>query len=312
MSILVVGSVAYDDVETAAERRSDVLGGAASYFSVAAAKYAPVRLCGVVGDDFRAADRARIAAAGVDLAGLERRPGRTFRWLGRYDETFGAADTINTDLGVFASWRPVVPLAYLDSELLFLANIDPDIQLAVRGQLPASRFVALDTMNYWIGQKRDTLLQVVANVDLVCLNEGEIRQLCETPNVIAAARTLLGRGPAAVVVKRAEHGATLFTADGIFWCPAYPVERVVDPTGAGDSFAGGLVGSLAAAERIDGAALRRAVVEGSVCASFTVESFGIDRLQAASATELGQRRAALKAIVDVAGTGVPFALYEGR
>lgn len=312
MPILVVGSVAYDDVETATDRRTGVLGGAASYFSVAAAKYGAVRLCGVVGDDFAASDGERIAGAGVDLAGLERRAGRTFRWLGRYDETFGAAETINTDLGVFAEWRPAVPDAFADSELLFLANIDPEIQLAVRSQLPRSRFVALDTMNYWISQKREALLRIVAAVDLLCVNEAEIRQLFGTPNVIAAARSLLGHGPSAVVVKRAEHGATLFTADGIFWCPAYPVERVVDPTGAGDTFAGGLMGALARTDRIDIGTLRRAVVEGAVCASFAVESFGVDRLLAATPVELAERRAALRGMVDVEGTGAARPLYDGR
>ena len=229
MSILVVGSLAYDDVHTAVEHRSDVLGGAASYFAVAAARHAPVRLVGVIGDDFAASDVDRIAAAGVDLHGLERRPGRSFRWLGRYDETFGAAETINTDLGVFADWTPTVPAAYRDSDYVFLANIDPDIQLAVREQLPAARFVALDSMNYWITTKREALLRVIARVDLVCLNEAEIRQLWGRPDISAGARDLLALGPRAVVVKRAEHGATLYSDDGMFWCPAYPVARVVDP-----------------------------------------------------------------------------------
>jgi len=299
MSILVVGSLAYDDVYTPVEHRSDVLGGAASYFAVAAARHAPVRLVGVIGDDFAESDVGRIAAAGVDLHGLERRRGRSFRWLGRYDETFGAAETINTDLGVFADWKPTVPEAYRDSEYVFLANIDPEIQLAVREQLPAARFVALDSMNYWITTKREALLRVIAQVDLVCLNEAEIRQLRGRPDIAAGARDLLALGPRAVVVKRAEHGATLYSADGMFWCPAYPVARVVDPTGAGDTFAGGLVGALARADAIGGSDLRRAVVQGTVSASFAVESFSIDRLASATDAEATGRCAELAALVSI-------------
>jgi sugar/nucleoside kinase (ribokinase family) len=299
MSILVVGSLAYDDVYTPAEHRTAVLGGAASYFAVAAARYAPVRLVGVIGDDFAEADVRRIAAAGVDLQGLERRPGRSFRWLGRYDDSFGAAETINTDLGVFGDWRPVVPAAYRDSEYVFLANIDPEIQLAVREQLPDARFAALDSMNYWITTKRDALLRAIARVDLVCLNEAEIRQLWGRSDIAAGAHELLGLGPRAVVVKRAEHGATLYTPDGMFWCPAYPVRRVVDPTGAGDTFAGGLVGELARAAATGGTALRRAVVQGTVSASFAVESFSIDRLAIATEAEAAGRCADLAALVAV-------------
>ena len=299
MSILVVGSLAYDEVHTPTTHRSAVLGGAASYFAVAAARHAAVRLVGVIGDDFAESDVRRIAAAGVDLAGLERRPGRSFRWLGRYDETFGAAETLNTDLGVFADWRPTVPADYRDSAYVFLANIDPEIQLAVREQLPDARFVALDSMNYWITTKREALLRVIARVDLVCLNEAEIRQLWGRPDVSEGARRLLAHGPRAVVVKRAEHGATLYTADGMFWCPAYPVAEIVDPTGAGDTFAGGLVGALAHAGATDGAALRRAVVQGTVSASFAVESFSIDRLALATAAEAAARCADLAALVSV-------------
>lgn len=301
MSILVVGSLAYDDVHTPTEHRAEVLGGAASYFAVAAARYAPVRLVGVIGDDFAESDVRRIAAAGVDLHGLERRPGRSFRWLGRYDDSFGAAETLNTDLGVFGDWRPVVPAAYRDSEYVFLANIDPEIQLAVRDQLPDARFVALDSMNYWITTKRDALLRAIARVDLVCLNEAEIRQLWGRPDIAAGARELLALGPRAVVVKRAEHGATLYTPEGLFWCPAYPVQRVVDPTGAGDTFAGGLVGELARAAATGGTALRRALVQGAVSASFAVESFSIDRLAAATEAEAAARCAALAHLVSVEG-----------
>lgn len=312
MSILVVGSLAYDDVRTPSEHRASVLGGAASYFAVAAARYAPVRLVGVIGNDFAESDVRRIAAAGVDLRGLERREGRSFRWLGRYDESFGAAETINTDLGVFAGWQPTVPPAYRDSEYVFLANIDPEIQLAVREQLPGAGFVALDSMNYWITTKREALLRAIARVDLVCLNEAEICQLWGQTDIAAGARELLARGPRAVVVKRAEHGATLYTAEGMFRCPAYPVRQVVDPTGAGDTFAGGLMGELARAGATGGTALRRAVVEGAVSASFAVESFSIDRLATATRTETETRAALLAALVDrdpgSAGTATPLTL----
>ena len=310
MSILVVGSLAYDEVFTPVEHRAAVLGGAASYFAVAAVRHAPVRLVAVVGDDFAESDVRRIADAGVDLVGLERRPGRSFRWRGRYDETFGAAETVNTDLGVFAGWQPTVPAAYHDSAYVFLANSDPDIQLAVREQVPNAAFVAIDSMNYWITTKRASLFRVIARVDLVCLNEAEIRQLWERPDVSRGARDLLALGPRAVVVKRAEHGATLYTAEGMFWCPAYPVAQVVDPTGAGDTFAGGLLGALAREGATGGPALRRAIVQGTVSASFAVESFSIDRLATATAVETEARRLELAALVsvDLPGTTTPGAL----
>ena len=289
----MVGSLAYDDVRTPLASRDSVLGGAASYFSTAASRYAPVRLVGVVGDDFRDEDVSRLGAHGVDLAGLERRPGRSFRWTGTYDFSLDTAETINTDLGVFGDWRPRVPEQFRDSELVFLANIDPKIQLETLAQVRAPKLVALDTMNYWIEHRRDALLEVLAKVDVVSVNEGEARQLCETFSLIRAARQILGLGPRVLIVKRGEHGATLYTKSSTFWSPAYPLENVVDPTGAGDTFAGGFLGYLASQPKIDDAALRRAVLHGAVCASFAVEDFSVDGIEAATRDAVERRHEAL-------------------
>ena len=295
-SILVVGSLAYDDVRTPDAARDRVLGGAASYFATAASRYAPVRLVGVVGDDFREEDVTRLATQGVDIAGLERRAGRSFRWTGTYDFALDTAETINTDLGVFGDWKPAVPPAFADSELVFLANIDPEIQLATLTQVRKPKLTALDTMNYWIREKRDALLKVMAQVDVVSVNEGEARQLCETFSIVRAAREILALGPRVLVVKRGEHGAMLFTRDFSFWTPAFPLEEVTDPTGAGDTFAGGFLGYLAECPQIDDAALRRAVLHGSVCASFAVERFSIDGIAAATRKTIDERYAALRAL----------------
>ena len=292
-SILVVGSLAYDDVRTPVASRDSVLGGAASYFAMAAALYAPVRLVGVVGDDFREGDVERLARRGVDMHGLERRSGGSFRWRGTYDFALDTAETINTDLGVFGGWTPRIPSAFSDSGLVFLANIDPAIQLATLEQMKKPALVALDTMNYWIEHSRDALVRVIGRVDVVSINEGEARQLVGTLNVARAAREILALGPRAVVVKRGEHGATLYTKSSTFWSPAYPLENVVDPTGAGDTFAGGFLGYLASQPKIDDAALRRAVLHGAVCASFAVEDFSVDGIEAATRDAVERRHEAL-------------------
>jgi len=292
-SILVVGSLAYDDVRTPVASRDAVLGGAASYFAMAAALYAPVRLVGVVGDDFRDDDVERLGRRGVDMGGLERRPGRSFRWRGTYDFALDTAETINTDLGVFGGWRPKIPAAFAGTELIFLANIDPAIQLATLEQMTKPSLVALDTMNYWIEHSRDALVRVIGRADVVSINEGEARQLVGTLNVARAAREILALGPRALVVKRGEHGATLYTKTSTFWSPAYPLEDVVDPTGAGDTFAGGFLGYLASQPKIDDAALRRAVLHGTVCASFAVEDFSVDGIEAATREAVERRHEAL-------------------
>lgn len=298
-SILVVGSLAYDDVRTPVASRDRVLGGAASYFSVAASRYAPVRLVGVVGDDFADEDLGRLKEQGIDLGGVERRPGRSFRWRGTYDFALDTAETINTDLGVFADWRPRIPDRFADSGFVFLANIHPEIQLATLAQMRAPVAVALDTMNYWIEHARPALLEVMRRVDILTINEGEARQLCGTFSVLRAAREILTLGPRVLVVKRGEHGATLFTPSTTFWAPAYPLDEVVDPTGAGDTFAGGFLGYLAECGSLDERALRHAVLHGSVCASFAVERFSVDGMLSAGREAVNERYRALQALIAV-------------
>ena len=297
--ILVVGSLAYDDVQTPYDSRREVLGGAASYFSLAACLYAPVRLMGVVGDDFRASDLERLRTKGIDLAGVEHAKGKSFRWLGRYDHDLATAETINTDLGVFGEWEPTVPPAFADSEFVFLANILPEIQSRMLEQVRSPKAVALDTMNYWIERRRDALADVMTRVDIVTLNEAEARQFCDTHNVVKAARQILALGPRAVIVKRAEYGALLLTADRIFWTPAYPLDEVRDPTGAGDAFAGGLLGHLARTEKVDDRTLCRAVLHGTVCASFAVEEFSVDGIERADLGAVERRVDELEALVTV-------------
>ena len=295
--ILVVGSLAYDDVHTPYDSRREVLGGAASYFSLAACLYAPVRLMGVVGDDFRASDLERLRAKGIDLAGVEHAKGRSFRWLGKYDHDLATAETINTDLGVFGDWQPTVPAAFVDSEFVFLANILPEIQARMLEQVRAPKAVALDTMNYWIERRRDALADVMTRVDIVTVNEAEARQFCGTHNVLKAAREILALGPRAVVIKRAEYGALLLTRDRIFWTPAYPLDEVRDPPGAGDAFAGGMLGHLAGAGTLDDRTLCRAVLHGTVCASFAVEDFSVDGIERADRKAVDQRVRELEFLV---------------
>jgi len=297
--ILVVGSLAYDDVRTPYDSRREVLGGAASYFSLAACLYAPVRLMGVVGDDFRASDLERLRTKGIDLAGVEHAKGKSFRWLGRYDHDLAAAETINTDLGVFGDWEPTVPSAFVDSEFVFLANILPEIQRRMLDQVRAPKAIALDTMNYWIERRREALADVMTRVDIVTVNEAEARQFCGTHNVLKAAREILALGPRAVIIKRAEYGALLLTADRVFWTPAYPLEEVRDPTGAGDAFAGGLLGHLARVGKLDDRTLCRAVLHGTVCASFAVEEFSVDGIERADLGAVERRVGELEALVMV-------------
>ncbi len=295
--ILVVGSLAYDDVHTPYDSRRDVLGGAASYFSLAACLYAPVRLMGVVGDDFRASDLERLRTKGIDLAGVEHARGKSFRWLGRYDHDLATAETINTDLGVFGDWEPTVPPAFVDSEFVFLANILPEIQRRMLDQVRTPKAIALDTMNYWIERRREALADVMTRVDIVTVNEAEARQFCGTHNVLKAAREILALGPRAVVIKRAEYGALLLTTDRIFWTPAYPLDEVRDPTGAGDAFAGGLLGHLARAGKLDDRTLCRAVLHGTVCASFAVEAFSVDGIERADLQAVERRVGELESLV---------------
>jgi len=298
--ILVVGSLAYDDVQTPFERRRSVLGGAASYFAFAATLYARVRMVGVVGEDFERSDVERLGRRGIDVDGIERKPGRSFRWFGRYAYDMSTAETLNTDLGVFGDWHPDVPDRLRDVPHVFLANIDPEIQLDVLDQMRSPRLVAMDTMNYWLEFKKPQVAKVMSRSHVVCINEAEARQFAQTFSIIRAAKEILALGPAALVIKRGEHGAMLFTRDGgAFWSPAYPMEKVQDPTGAGDAFAGGLVGHLASAGRSDSDELRRAVVHGTVAASFAVETFSVDGIEAASTDALEGRYRVLRSLVAI-------------
>lgn len=311
--ILVVGSLAYDDVQTPFERRRSVLGGAASYFALASILYAGVHMVGVVGDDFDQGDIDRLRRRGIDVEGIERRPGRSFRWFGRYDYDMSTAETLNTDLGVFGDWHPRVPQGLRDVPNVFLANIDPEIQLDVLDQIRSPGLVAMDTMNYWLEFKKPQVAKVMARSHIVCINEGEARQFAQTFSIIRAAREILALGPAALVIKRGEHGAMLFTSDGgVFWSPAYPMEKVQDPTGAGDAFAGGLVGHLAAAGRAAPDEIRRAVVHGTVCASFAVETFSVDGVEAATADALEGRYRVLRSLVTIGAEALEYAAPPQR
>jgi sugar/nucleoside kinase (ribokinase family) len=291
MSLLAVGSVALDSLETPFGRREDVLGGSASYFSTCASFFTAPRLVAVVGEDFPEEHVRFLASRGIDLAGLSRRPGRTFRWKGRYEFDLNTAHTLDTQLNVFAEFRPELSEANRDSEYVFLGNIDPDLQRSVLDQVRAPRFVACDTMNFWITSKRESLLRTLKRVDLLFVNDAEARQLAGEHNVVQAARKILGFGPRAVVVKRGEYGALFFSGEEVFAASAYPLPAVFDPTGAGDSFAGGFMGYLARSRREDHATMRRAIVLGSVLASFTVEQFSLDRLRTLAPEEITERYA---------------------
>jgi sugar/nucleoside kinase (ribokinase family) len=289
MPLLAVGSVALDSLETPFGRRDDVLGGSASYFSVCSSFFGPTRVVAVVGEDFPEEHVALFRSRGIDLAGLVRRPGRTFRWKGRYEFDLNTAHTLDTQLNVFAEFKPELPAHYRDSEYVFLGNIDPDLQRTVLDQIRAPRFVACDTMNFWITSKRESLLRTLKRVDLLFVNDAEARQLAEEHNVVKAARRILSFGPRAVVVKRGEYGALFFSGEEVFAASAVPLPAVFDPTGAGDSFAGGFMGYLARCRREDHATMRRAIVLGSVLASFTVEQFSLDRLRSLTTDEIRGR-----------------------
>jgi len=305
MSILVVGSVAYDSVSTHQGSRQDALGGSATYFSISASYFAPVSMVAVVGDDFKSEDLALLKAHRVDISGLRASPGRTFRWAGEYgQEDVNSRRTLDTQLNVFADFVPKLTPQQRRQPYLFLANIDPELQLNVLKQMEERpRLVAADTMNFWIEGKRETLTEVIKEVDVLLMDEYEVR-LFAAPyikgvNVVRAARYILSLGPRMVIVKRGEHGVIQFMReDGhvaavrpytIFAAPAYPLETVVDPTGAGDSFAGGLMGYLASTGDLNPAAFRRATVVGSVMGSFAVESFSVERLRSLTRLDLTTR-----------------------
>lgn len=288
-AIAVVGSVAFDTIETPAGRAEEELGGSATHFAVAASFFTTVHLVAPVGDDFPASARAYLAGRGIDLGGLERRPGRTFRWHGRYHEDVNRRDTLHLDLGVFAEFRPTVSAAVRRAPIVFLGNIDPRLQEAVLAQFSAPTLVGLDTMNHWIASARDALEALLPRVDLLVLNDEEARMLAGENHVPRAARRILAMGCRSVLVKRGEYGAILFSPSSVFAVPAYPLEEVFDPTGAGDTFAGGLFGWLAATGDRSEANLRRGIVYGSVLASFVVEDFGGRRLERLQREDIERR-----------------------
>ena len=287
--LLVVGSVALDTVKTPFGEGTEVLGGSATYFSTAASYFTTVDLIAVVGEDFPAEHVKFLESRGIDLAGLERRPGATFRWKGEYSHQLNEARTLDTRLNVFETFRPKIPEQYRVPDVLFLGNIDPELQLDVLHQVKRPSVVACDTMNFWINGKQEALWKVLERIDMLLINDGEARALGGDPNLVKVARKILARGPKHLIVKRGESGVLLFSKKEVFGAPAYPLEEVRDPTGAGDTFAGGFLGYLAATGNRSPEAIRQAIIFGSVMASFTVEAFSLDRLKILDYKEIEER-----------------------
>lgn len=289
MSVLVVGSVALDSVETPFGKAEEVLGGSATMFASSACHFGPVQLVGVVGSDYPTHKLEPLAAKGVDLTGLETAEGESFRWRARYRHDLNSAETLETRLGVFSRFRPQIPAAFRATPFVFLANIDPRLQLDVLQQVERPKLVAMDTMNFWIESRRPDLIELLGHVDLITLNDAEARQLTEQSNLVKAAKWIMAKGPKHVVIKKGEHGAFLFSGDTIFFAPAFPLEDIYDPTGAGDSFAGGFIGWLAATGDLSEENMRRAVVYGSAMGSFAVEKFSNERTIALTRPEIEAR-----------------------
>jgi sugar/nucleoside kinase (ribokinase family) len=287
--ITVIGSVAFDTLETPRGRADDELGGAATHFAVAASFFAPVSLVAPIGDDFPREARDYLVERGIDCSGLEQRPGRTFRWHGRYHEDMNKRDTIALDLGVFAGFTPHLDDTTRRAPYVFLGNIDPTLQGDVLRQLTGARLVGLDTMGHWIDEARPVLERLLGRIDLLVINDEEARQLAREDNVVRAARRILDLGAKRVLVKRGEYGAILFSPGSVFAVPAFPLEEVFDPTGAGDTFAGGLMGHLAATGDVEEPNLRRAIVYGTVLASFVVEDFGGRRMRTLTRDDVEHR-----------------------
>ncbi|MBX7258744.1 MAG: sugar kinase [Candidatus Hydrogenedentes bacterium] len=288
MSVTVVGSVALDDVETPHGRNVDGLGGAATYFAIAAANFSQVNMVAIVGDDFPAQHIELLEGKGVNLDGLERAKGKTFRWAGKYHANLNDRDTLDTQLNVFEHFHPKLPQASCEAPFLFLGNIHPGLQLEVLEQAKP-KFIGLDTMNLWINIALEDLKKVLARVDAIIINDSEVKLLTGENNLIRGAKAVQAMGPRIVVLKKGEHGCLLLTENDLFSAPAYPLEEVVDPTGAGDTFAGGFMGYLAKNENTNADTLRRAVVYGSVVASFTCEKFGPDRLVEIASKDIEHR-----------------------
>jgi len=295
MSLTVVGSVAFDGLETPFGKREKILGGAATHFSLSASFFTNVRIVGVVGNDFGAEEEQVFKNHNIDISDVERvSDGKTFFWRGRYEYDMNIARTLETRLNVFETFKPKLSEETKKSRLVFLANIQPDLQREVRDQIAGAELIGLDTMNLWIDIARESLLKTIAGVNILFINDAEARQLADEPNVIKAAQKILTWGPKYLVIKRGEYGAALFTKDTYFAIPAYPLESVFDPTGAGDTFAGGFMGYLDSQETLDEAAMRRAMIFGSVMASFNVEEFGTERVQRLTHNEINERFRAFK------------------
>ncbi len=289
MGVMVVGSVAFDSIRTPYGEAEDILGGSATYFSVAASWFAPVRVVAVVGEDFEDRHLQVFQSRAIDTAGIERAPGRTFRWRGEYSQDMNEARTLETQLNVFEQFQPKIPPSHASTEFLFLGNIHPALQLHVRRQLPGATLVAADSMNFWIVKTPRELAQTLKAVDVLIINEGEAKMLSGRQNLRQAARAIQAMGPRKLVVKRGEYGVALFNDGDAFSAPAFLLDEFKDPTGAGDTFAGGFMGHLARSKDLSDANMRRAVVYGSVMASFAVEDFGLRRLLALTAEDIESR-----------------------
>jgi len=289
MSILVVGSVAFDSVKTPFGKVEEILGGSGSYFSVAASFFSPVRLVAVVGEDFPKEGLELFRKFSIDIRGLKQVPGKTFRWVGEYGSSLNEAKTLNTELNVFENFRPQIPRSYQHSDYVFLGNIDPVLQAKVLSQVEKPKFVACDTMNYWIESKPEELKKTLSMVDILIINDSEVRMLTKEYNLTKASRIIAEWGPKILVVKKGEYGVAMYNSGSIFAAPAFPLEELSDPTGAGDSFAGGFVGFLAKSGCTDDESLRKAVIYGSVMASFNVEEFSLNRLKSITLSEIQDR-----------------------
>ncbi|ACM21879.1 adenosine kinase [Geotalea daltonii FRC-32] len=301
MGILVVGSVAFDSVETPFGKMDSILGGSATYFSTSASFFTDVSLVAVVGDDFQEEHIDFLRSRNIDLTGLSRVNGKTFHWKGKYGYDLNEAQTLETHLNVFESFKPVIPALYAGADYLFLANIDPELQMEVLNQMQKPRVVACDTMNFWISSKREALKKVVERVDILIINEGEARQFTGEANLVKAAKSILAMGAKTLIIKRGEYGVLMFTDSTIFAAPAYPLEEVFDPTGAGDTFAGGFMGYLANTGDTSEEGIRQAIIFGSVMASFNVEDFSLNRLKKLDYKEIESRYRGFKKMTHFEG-----------
>jgi sugar/nucleoside kinase (ribokinase family) len=289
MSLLVVGSVALDSVKTPFGEENDVLGGSATYFSVSAGYFTGVNLVAVVGEDFPEEHINLLKSNPINIDGLEKKPGKTFRWKGSYNYDLNEAHTLDTQLNVFADFDPKIPESYKNSKYVFLANIDPDLQIKVLDQITNPKLIVCDTMNYWIEGKLDSLKRLLSKINILIINDSETRELGKDPNVVKAAQKILSWGPDSIIVKRGEYGSLMFSDSSIFSAPAYPLEFVFDPTGAGDSFAGGFMGYISKVDDFSEETKRKAIIFGSTMASFNVEKFSLKRLQSLTWKEIEKR-----------------------